>query len=197
MGTPSSSRKRAKARRRLSSERMATRARTLRPVTSSIASAKKRFLVIAPSITDCVAPPALSASRTWPIWPSFTQVSASTRSARAGSVSFLCATATTRCPARRALSAKSSGKRPPPAMSPMVAMRLPGDAALRAPAEGHEMCDLRVRAELPLHLREGLGEDEVRAEQDLVGLLHAPGLLLRHAHPLHAHGVQPGELRAG
>jgi hypothetical protein len=91
-------------------------------VASSIASVKKRFFVIAPSITLCVAPPARSASRMCPICPSFTQVSASTAPSSAGSVSLRCATATTRWPARRALSANRIGKRPPPAMSPIVAI---------------------------------------------------------------------------
>ena len=101
------------------------------PSPSSQASRKKRALAIEPSITTSVQPPAWNASSTFPNCPSFTQVQASTAFSSAGSVWFTWAAATTRWPARRALSAKRMGKRPPPAMRPMVAIPSGGCLAPR------------------------------------------------------------------
>ncbi len=95
-GSPRSSAALAMARRTLSSVFTASRARICMPSPSSQASRKNRALAIDPSITTSVQPAALNVSSTFPNWPSFTQVQASTSFSSAGSVWFTCAAATTR-----------------------------------------------------------------------------------------------------
>src|SRR5262249_3647370 len=115
-------------------------------------SRNRRGLAIPPTMTARVTPACFSAWISASSWPACTQVIASTTSLSASAVSPRCATATTATPRRRAVSAKSTGKRPLPAMSPTRSIVLPADAARRVGDEGEEPLDLGYVTEASAHL---------------------------------------------
>src|SRR5262245_6424985 len=193
MRTPSLSSSCARARSRTSSRSVPHRATTASARASGLNSRNRRGLAIPPTITARLTPASLSAWMMPSSWPACTQVIPSTTSLNAGSVSPMCATATTPTPRRPAVSAKSTGKRPLPAMSPIRSIRLPADPPGRGLEEGEQALDLRNPGQLRTHLCHVLAPAATGVKQHTIGAAQRPDRGLREPAPPQPHDVQAEE----